>query len=125
MPIADFAPVQPQRAAALFNWLKPGISVRAWLVGSGLILLLGGTCGCVGTVDPGSAFAGVENDVTTRSDDRLRVRWNRSAADDAAAARAVAALWQRGPLTAQRAAQIALLNNRGLQARLEEIGIAH
>ncbi|MBV9657742.1 MAG: TolC family protein [Verrucomicrobia bacterium] len=125
MPIADFAPVPAQRAAALVHWLKPGLSVRAWLVGSGLILLLGGTCGCVSTVDSGSVFAGVENDVTTRSGGRLRVRWNRSAADDAAAAQAVAVLLQHGPLTAQRAAQIALLNNRGLQARFEEIGIAH
>lgn len=52
-----------------------------------------------------------------------RVEWNRGSEDDARIEQEVKALLSR-PLTAERAVQIALLNNRDLQASFEEIGIA-
>jgi len=95
-----------------------------WLAvpfGSSVLLLALGSCM---STDPGPAFAGVEGDVAARSGGRQRVRWSRSENDDMENQRAVSALLGRGPLTAQAAAQVALLNNRGLQAEFEEIGIA-
>ena len=50
------------------------------------------------------------------------LQWSRSAADQAAIDQRVAALLAR-PLTADDAVQLALLNNRGLQASLQELGI--
>ena len=52
-----------------------------------------------------------------------RLQWNRGGAEDAEVHQAVRALLQR-ELTADRAVQLALLNNRELQAHFEEIGIA-
>lgn len=52
-----------------------------------------------------------------------RVHWNRGGAEDAQIQQSVQALLAQ-KLTAERAVQIALLNNRELQARFEEIGIA-
>ncbi|MDQ6622397.1 MAG: hypothetical protein M3Y86_02780, partial [Verrucomicrobiota bacterium] len=53
-----------------------------------------------------------------------RVEWRKDAAADAEISQAVRALL-RGTLTAERAVQIALLNNRELQATFEELGIAN
>ena len=53
-----------------------------------------------------------------------RVEWRKNAAADEEINRAVRAML-RGTLTAERAVQIALLNNRELQATFEEIGIAN
>jgi len=50
------------------------------------------------------------------------LQWSRSAADQAAADQRVAALLAR-PLTTDDAVQLAMLNNRGLQASLHELGI--
>ncbi|MGI8481444.1 MAG: TolC family protein [Chthoniobacterales bacterium] len=52
-----------------------------------------------------------------------RVEWRKNAAADAEISQTVRALL-RGTITAERAVQIALLNNRELQATFEEIGIA-
>jgi cobalt-zinc-cadmium efflux system outer membrane protein len=52
-----------------------------------------------------------------------RVHWNRGGPEDAQIEQGVQTLLRR-PLTAERAVQVALLNNRELQARFEEIGIA-
>lgn len=51
------------------------------------------------------------------------VRWNKGTAQDAAAAKAVQTLLER-PLSVDDAVQIALLNNPGLQAAYEDLGIA-
>src|SRR6188474_1712292 len=51
------------------------------------------------------------------------IHWNRGGVEDAQIEQSVQALLRR-QLTAARAVQIALLNNRELQARFEEIGIA-
>ena len=52
-----------------------------------------------------------------------KVQWNQGTADDEAVAEAVQSLLHR-PLTADDAVQIALLNNRRLQAVYEELGVA-
>ena len=53
-----------------------------------------------------------------------RVEWRKDAAADAEISRTVHGLL-RGTLTADRAVQVALLNNRELQAVFEEIGVAN
>jgi cobalt-zinc-cadmium efflux system outer membrane protein len=52
-----------------------------------------------------------------------RVHWNRGGAEDAQIEQGVRTSLRR-ELTAESAVQIALLNNRDLQARFEEIGIS-
>jgi cobalt-zinc-cadmium efflux system outer membrane protein len=105
----------PMRALVVFLDFA---SVR-WLAGLASLLV----AGCVNS-DPGSAFTGVENEIAARSGARTKVRWNLTPADDAETRHAVGGLLGK-PLTAQSAAQIALLNNRSLQAEFEKIGIAH
>jgi outer membrane protein TolC len=80
-------------------------------------MLLGG-CASFG---PDGGFAAVEQ--TAR--DRLGkdVRWARAAADQDAIGQRVAELLAK-PLAADDAVQLALLNNRGLQASFFELGIA-
>ncbi len=53
-----------------------------------------------------------------------RVEWRKNAAADTEISQTIQSLL-RGTLTAERAVQIALLNNRELQATFEEIGIAN
>jgi outer membrane protein, heavy metal efflux system len=76
--------------------------------------------GCAST-PPDEPFDSVRDTVYQRTGQR--VQWNRSSADDRAAAAAVAKLLA-APLTAQSAVQIALLNNHDLQATYEDIGVA-
>lgn len=83
-----------------------------------LLLLASLGAGC-GSFDPG--FRDVQNAVGGRTG--KRVHWMRNPADVAEAQNAVRALLSRR-LTANSAAQIALLNNRRLQSAFEEIGIS-
>src|SRR6059058_6484640 len=87
------------------------------------LFLLWGTVALVGCahVDPTPAFRELANTVHLRTG--KRVQWNRGTAEDAQAQAAVASLLSR-PLTADAAVQVALLNNRNLQATYEELGIA-
>ena len=87
------------------------------------LFLLWGTVALVGCahVDPTPAFRELANTVHLRTG--KRVQWNRGSAEDAEAQAAVASLLRR-PLTADAAVQVALLNNRNLQATYEELGIA-
>jgi len=87
------------------------------------LLLLSGTVALVGCahVDPNPAFRELANTVHLRTG--KRVQWNRGTAQDAEAQAAVASIL-RHPLTADAAVQVALLNNRNLQATYEELGIA-
>lgn len=81
-------------------------------------LLLGGCSG----VDHDAAFSGVR----TIASERLGVqdlRWDHGTPADTATRDAVARLLE-SPLTADSTVQIALLNNRHLQASYEELGIA-
>src|SRR5207248_5717304 len=85
--------------------------------------LLWGTVALTGCahVEPNPAFRELANTVHLRTG--KRVQWNRGTAQDAEAQAAVASLLSR-PLTVGSAVQIALLNNRNLQATYEELGIA-
>lgn len=87
------------------------------LVAGGLLLLVG----CAGT-DPDAAFSGVQRTVSERLGGK-EVQWIRGTPEDKAAEDAVAHLLE-SPLTADSAVQIALLNNRHLQAEYEDLGIA-
>ena len=86
-------------------------------VALGVALSLGG---CVG-LSKDAGHAGVAADVAARLD--KRVTWARSDGEQAGIRRAVAELLAQ-PLSADDAVQIALLNNRGLQALYGELGIA-
>ncbi len=76
--------------------------------------------GCA-AVQPQRAF----EDVGTTLDGRTAMRtvWRTGSEADAAADRAVDSLLA-GPLTAEAAVQVALLNNRRLQATYEDLGVA-
>jgi cobalt-zinc-cadmium efflux system outer membrane protein len=76
--------------------------------------------GC--SLNPRGAFNDVANTVDRASG--KRVSWIRNGEEAAEAHRAVQTLLSR-PLSADSAVQIALLNNRDLQARYEEIGISY
>ncbi len=81
-------------------------------------LLLGGCA----SPDPEAAFSGVRQTASERLGTQ-DIRWDRAALADTAVSDAVARLLEN-PLTAESAVQIALLNNRRLQASYEELGIA-
>src|SRR6266704_6560844 len=85
-----------------------------------LVLTAGAVANCA-HVDPNPAFHDLATTVHLRTG--KRVQWNRGTAEDAQAQAAVASLLSR-PLNADSAVQIALLNNRNLQATYEERGIA-
>lgn len=85
-----------------------------------LVVTMAGLAGCA--LNPRGAFTGVESTVGRASG--KRISWIRSGEEAAEAHKAVQVLLSR-PLTAESAVQIALLNNRSLQAEFEEIGISH
>jgi cobalt-zinc-cadmium efflux system outer membrane protein len=78
------------------------------------------TAGCA-TVPKEAGFSDVRADVEQRTGQR--VQWNRQSADDRAVDSAVRELLAAG-LTTDRAVQVALLNNRTLQATYEDLGVA-
>ncbi len=91
---------------------------------AGLPLLTGVICvmllaGCASFSADGG-FAAVEQSAKARLDKDLR--WARSDADQTAIDQRVADLLAQ-PLTVDDAVQVALLNNRGLQATFQELGI--
>ncbi len=81
-----------------------------------LAALLGGCAG----FSPDGGFGVVEKAARVRLDKDLR--WARSDADQDAIAQRVSELL-RQPLTVDDAVQVALLNNRGLQASFQDLGI--
>lgn len=86
--------------------------------GAAVLLLLGGCA----NVDPDAAFSNVRQLASDRLGGR-EVPWNRGTAEDEAAQEAVARLLEK-PLTVESAVQIALINNKRLQAEYEELGVA-
>jgi cobalt-zinc-cadmium efflux system outer membrane protein len=86
-----------------------------------IFLLAAGSFVSCAHVDPNPAFADLARTVHLRTG--KRVQWNRGSAEDAQAQASVSSLLSR-PLTANSAVQVALLNNRNLQATYEELGIA-
>jgi len=85
------------------------------LAAAGAVIL----AGCA-SVPRDAGFPEVQNLLAMRIDQR--VEWDRDARQDDATHNAVRALLQH-PLTADMAVQIALLNNRSLQASYERLGI--
>ncbi len=85
-----------------------------------LALLALALCGCT-TFSKDGGFDPVAKQTREHLD--KEVRWSRSAAEQAKGDGEVAALLAR-PLSAEDAVQIALLNNRMLQASFEELGIS-
>lgn len=77
--------------------------------------------GCVTYPSPDETFSGVEDLVGQRGIEH--VVWNRGSEADAEVGQAVHALLQH-ELTVDDAVQVALLNNRELQATYEDLGIA-
>lgn len=86
----------------------------------GVALAASVLAGCA-TVDPRPAFDDVQKRVSERTGQKAR--WARTSAEAEEARHAVRALLE-DELTADEAVQVALLNNRSLQAEYEEIGIA-
>jgi cobalt-zinc-cadmium efflux system outer membrane protein len=76
--------------------------------------------GCA-SVDPAPALSEVQTDVGGRLG--AGVQWDRGTSENASIREAIAKLLER-PLSADSAVQIALLNNRRLQADYEALGIA-
>ncbi len=89
------------------------IAAVAFVIG-GLLL------GC-GSVDPAASFPDVE--ALARERVGAELRWIRGTAEDAEVGRKVRDLLAN-PLPVEAAVQIALLNNRTLQATYEELGVA-
>ena len=89
--------------------------MRAALTLAGTLLL--GGCASLG---PDGGFSPIEQ--AAKAHLGKDVRWARSAADQAAMEQRVEALLAQ-PLSADDAVQLALLNNRGLQASFQELGI--
>jgi outer membrane protein, heavy metal efflux system len=87
------------------------------------LLLAAAMAGCAPRgVPPDAGFAGVEEELAERLPQQ-RVAWNRGSEEDAAVQAAVLRLLGDG-LSADEAVQIALLNNRDLQATYEDLGVA-
>lgn len=86
-----------------------------WLPAAALLM-----AGCATPPSPDGGAAAVSQLTQPRIGQPVAIQ--RSAADTDVAATRTAALLQQ-PLTAERAAEIALLNHRGLQARFAELGI--
>ena len=77
-------------------------------------------CGCT-TVPREGGFGDVEKLVADRT--AMHIHWNQGTADDQSVEKMIQASLQE-KMTVDQAVQIALLNNRNLQATYEELGIA-
>ena len=97
---------------------------RFRLLACALAACLPWLAGCTGGDGQGAFDAGVRDPVAARLGGGSRVVWRRGGPEEAAADEAVRALLRR-PLTAGRAVQVALLNNRALQAEFAEVGVSH
>ena len=90
------------------------------LAAAGLLAL----AGCAGGDGQRAFDAGVRDPVAARLGSKNAVVWRRGGPEEARADEAVRALLRR-PLTAGRAVQVALLNNRALQAEFAEVGVSY
>src|SRR3990172_1627063 len=85
-----------------------------------MITCIGLLIGCA-SVPKEAGFPDVQNIIEQRIG--RRVHWNQGTSEDTAVVDAVRSMLQQ-ELTIDEAVQIALLNNRSLQATYEELGIA-
>lgn len=98
------------------RWFAAGKDARPAHLAACVLAL----CGCA-TVQPRQGLEEVSTVVVDRM--QQRIHWRTGGADDQEVDRAIAALLAI-PLHAEAAVQIALLNNRHLQATFEELNIA-
>ncbi len=84
------------------------------------LLALAALAGCA-TVEPGMGFDDVQRSVLARAG--VRVHWNSGSSADAEVKATVASMLE-AELTADKAVQVALLNNHDLQAVYEELNLA-
>ena len=84
------------------------------------VLTLLALAGCA-SFTPDGGFGSIQQ--TTKDRIGQEVKWTRSDADQSAATTRIRELLQK-PLTIDDAVQIALLNNRGLQASFDELGLS-
>jgi outer membrane protein, heavy metal efflux system len=89
------------------------------LLAIGVVLTL--LTGCQ-TVGPEAAFDQVRESIEPRL--AQQIHWNRGTPEDAEVAAALSQLLEKAELTSGEAIQIALLNNRRLQATYADLGIA-
>jgi len=113
--VRDEAPARAEEDAEGRRRVSPGI-LRTAAAAVGAVTL----SGCI-TVPRDAGFDTVAGAVSERTG--KRAVWNRSGEDDRAAEEAVWELLQ-AELTTDSAVQIALLNNRSLQATYEDLGVA-
>jgi cobalt-zinc-cadmium efflux system outer membrane protein len=88
-----------------------------------LLLAVASISGCAKSSQSSGSFDRVRATIQEREPAAKRVDWNTGSSDDAALSRAVRDLFAR-ELSADDAVQVALLNNRGLQATFEDLGVA-
>jgi cobalt-zinc-cadmium efflux system outer membrane protein len=96
------------------------ISLIGGILGVSVLITTVFSGGC-STVPKDAGFSSVRQTVGERTGQI--VQWRSDTADDAAADTAVRQMLAQ-PITADQAVQVALLNNRGLQATFEDLGIA-
>ena len=109
MTVIRWAPARPRAAAGQRRW--PTVA---------LITSLAALGGCA-SFSPDGGFAPIEQTARDRLGKDLR--WARSDADQDAIAQRVSQLLAQA-LTVDDAVQLALLNNRGLQAAFQDLGLA-
>src|SRR4051812_29833172 len=110
MPEVRYEARGEEGRSAMKVWHQVGLYVAS-------VGLLGGCA----TGPEAAGFADVKTVALSRTGHAIQ--WDQGAADEHAVEESVRALLQR-ELTADQAVQIALINNRNLQATYEELGIA-
>lgn len=93
------------------------ITIRRSVPAMAMFFLLGGCASVSAKAD----FSGVQKTIASRTE--ARVHWNQGGPEDVAVAQVIQSTLGK-ELTVEAAVQLALLNNRGLQATFEELGIA-
>ena len=111
-----FAVREPESRQHPPRLTAPIAYLRGWSLFAGVLLLSGCT-----TLAPDGGFSDVAAIAKTRTGQEAV--WTRTPADERAVAVTVERLLD-GPLTADDAVRIALINNRGLQATYAEVGVA-
>ena len=109
MTVIRWAPARPRAARGRRRW--PSVALITGLAALG---------GCA-SLRPDGGFAPIEQTARDRLGKDLR--WARSDADQDGIAQRVSQLLAQ-PLTVDDAVQLALLNNRGLQAAFQDLGLA-
>ena len=120
-PSFSWLPGLRSRSREYLRAVHCGIRPLGGPAGSGALLVLAAALGGCASFSPDGGFGPVEQ--TARERLGATATWPRSDGERDAVDRRVAELLAQ-PLSASDAVQIALLNNRGLRAAYQELGIA-